>query len=252
MARNWLRQALLPSEYWYFTVKRACEIANIMPTNHLPKSTTPFELVFGKPADYRQLFPMFSASYIKQAREHGTGKNKWKSQSLKCIAVGKCSDSNGILFYHPPSKQILTCGNGYKFDTFSPAGVQFDLKFDGNFVMSTESTTSAIHRPPSHEEGSTKYIQGEDTDSYIQVKILSAPIDDDTENYIVQEIQSGNIHEVLAEKILPSDPTADPTQITTSKPFPHLPWLYHDKKSNSVLTRPNATSETRTCSAKRK
>ena len=32
MARNWLTEELLPSKYWFFAVKRAAEIMNILPT----------------------------------------------------------------------------------------------------------------------------------------------------------------------------------------------------------------------------
>lgn len=41
--------------------------------------------------------------YIKQMRAEGHNKSKWKGQTLKCIAVGKCSDSDSILFttLHP-------------------------------------------------------------------------------------------------------------------------------------------------------
>jgi hypothetical protein len=158
MARNWITQSLLLSEFWYFGIKRAYEVCNILPTTHIPnKTTTPFELMFNKSVDYRQLFPMFSAAYIKHTRSQGTNKSKWQPQSLKCIAVGRCPTSNGILFYHPPSKQTLTCSDGYKFDMFSPSGLQFNLKFDSGFIFSTESTRAAIHRPPTHEEGTTAY-----------------------------------------------------------------------------------------------
>jgi hypothetical protein len=102
--------------------------------------------VLRKPADYQQLFPMFSTLYIKQVREQGTGKNKWSSQSLKCIKVGQFPDSNGLLFNHPHHR------DSYKFDSFSPSGIKFELKFDTGFIFSTESTTAVIHCPPTHEE----------------------------------------------------------------------------------------------------
>ena len=58
MARNWMRGALLPSKYWWFALRRACEVKNILPTTHIPNIlTTPIELVHHKKSDYRQLFP---------------------------------------------------------------------------------------------------------------------------------------------------------------------------------------------------
>ena len=53
IARNWMTSNLLPSHYWYFTVKQACKIDNIMPTKHIKNViTTPHELVFGTKVDY--------------------------------------------------------------------------------------------------------------------------------------------------------------------------------------------------------
>ena len=34
MARNWLSSSALPSQYWWFAVKRATEVANVLPTFH--------------------------------------------------------------------------------------------------------------------------------------------------------------------------------------------------------------------------
>ena len=105
--RNWLTSQLLPSEFWYHGVKRAVEVGNILPTSHIKtKITTPFEIVYGKKVDYRQLFPMFSCAYIKQETEQGgRHKSKFKSQSLKCIIVGKDTKSDGFIFITlPPNK----------------------------------------------------------------------------------------------------------------------------------------------------
>jgi hypothetical protein len=52
LARNWLTSSMLPSKFWFYAIKRACEICNIMPTNHLPEVTTPFTLMFNKKVDY--------------------------------------------------------------------------------------------------------------------------------------------------------------------------------------------------------
>ena len=60
MTRNWLTSAQLPSKYWYFGVKRACEVLNILPSKKNGKVTTPYQLVHGKKVDYRNLFPMFT------------------------------------------------------------------------------------------------------------------------------------------------------------------------------------------------
>ena len=72
MSRNWLTSSLLPSKYWYYAVKDAVEISNIMPTTHIKtKTTTPHELLYQEKVAYRCLSPMFSVTYIKQEQEQG-------------------------------------------------------------------------------------------------------------------------------------------------------------------------------------
>ena len=77
MSRNWLTSSLLSSKYWYYAVKRAVEISNIMPTTHIKnKTTTIHELLYQEKVDYQCLFPMFSVAYIKQERKEGGATQK--------------------------------------------------------------------------------------------------------------------------------------------------------------------------------
>ena len=46
MARNWLRSSMLPAKYWWFALKRAVEISNIMPTKYGSNIATPHESLF--------------------------------------------------------------------------------------------------------------------------------------------------------------------------------------------------------------
>jgi deoxyuridine 5'-triphosphate nucleotidohydrolase len=234
MARNWLSSSMLPVEYWYFAIKRACEVSNMLPIKKNGKLTTPYELVYNKKVDYRALFPLFSIAYIRQHREEGQDKNKWTSKSLKCVLVGKCNKSDSLLFYHPPSKQTLSCSDGYRFDTFSPAGPQFGKHYDGDFIFNIKSSMDAIHKPPTHESNSTVYVQIDG--AYKEAKVLNIPINDDSEPYTIQEVNTGEIHQMLAEEILDHDPSATPTDIPTSNiPFPHLQWLQNGEKVTLFL-----------------
>ena len=54
MARNWLHSSMLPTTYWYFAIKRAVEVSNVMPIQFKNKQTitTPYERVFNKKVDY--------------------------------------------------------------------------------------------------------------------------------------------------------------------------------------------------------
>jgi hypothetical protein len=233
MTRNWLTSAQLPSKYWYFAVKRACEILNIMPIKIGAKLTTPFEEMYQEKVDYRNLFPMFSLAYIKQMRAEGHNKSKWKSHTLKCIAVGKCSDSDSLLFYHPPSKQTLSCANGYTFDTFSPVNQHFNEQFDANFTFNTQSDMDTIHRPPTHDKNKIVFYRNEGGD-YIKCKVVEQPYDEQAEPYTLQELISSNIIQKEASQVILHDPSA-PLQSTPTDTITNIPWLQHNAKVTMIL-----------------
>ena len=229
MSRNWLQSSLLPSTFWYFALRRATEISNISPIKVKNKVTTPFEAVYHNKVDFRQLFPMFSVSYIKQETEvGGTHKNKWSSQSLKTICIGTCPDSDGLLFYHPPSKSIISCADNYHFDTHLPSGPQFSQNFDGRFQFTTKSSNDIIHMAPTHEKNATIYIKRDDS-NYDDAVILQQPHDQESDPYIVQLRSSGDILQVMSDDIFDNNPTSDPS-LTDKSINGLLPWLTHDSK----------------------
>jgi hypothetical protein len=153
MAQNWLTSPMLPTKYWFFAIKRACKVSNLLPVKQNGKLTTLYELVYSKKVNYHSLLPMFSVAYIKQQQIHGQDKNSWSSKSLnKCILVGKCDKSDSLLFHHPPSKQTLSCADGYRFDPHVVAGQHFKLYFEADFIFHTKSAMENIHCLSTHEE----------------------------------------------------------------------------------------------------
>ena len=119
---------------------------NILPTKHMKGIvTTPFEQVHKQKVDYRQLFPIFKKAYVKVENDKETSHlNSYKSQTIKTICVGTCPDSDGLLFYHPKTKRVITAADGYKFDVRLPSGPQFNEKFDGDFYIN-QCSKSPIH-----------------------------------------------------------------------------------------------------------
>ena len=130
----------------------------------------------------RQLFPMFSVAYIKQETNKGKHKSKWSSQSLKVICVGTDPQSDGLLFYHPVTKTLLSCADQYRFDTYLPAGPQFKESFDGRFQFHTKSALKNIHTAPSHESNDTVFYKIAD-DKYEKASIISSPFNEETDAY---------------------------------------------------------------------
>ncbi len=243
MARNWLRSAMLPTKYWYFAVKRACEVTNLLPVkDRNDKITTPYEMLFKKKVDYRVLFPMFSTAYIRYMNldadmyKDATINKKWASDSLKCIVVGTCATSDGLLFYHPPSKKTFSCADGYKFDTFAPAGIQFNERYDGTFTFALKSDTATSHIAPTHEKNATVYYHDKETNIYIPSKIITCPIDEEEEFYAIQEIESGAIHQVKAEEVLDHNPLGPMINDKDSDILADIPWVKDTAKATLYLS----------------
>ena len=179
MARNWIRSNLLPATFWWFAIKRAVEIQNILPVKLQTQITTPHELSTGQRVDYRCLFPLFATSYVRTSAGTPGRRNKWQSKTLKCIVVGKCDKSDGLLFYHPPSKQMITAANGYRFDTTHPSGPDFKLPYDQTFTFHTKGSLDYIHRPPTHEENDIVYASTDNGNTFQQARVLDTPINEE-------------------------------------------------------------------------
>ena len=233
MARNWLTEELLPSKYWFFAVKRAAEIMNILPTKHMKGIvTTPFEQVHKQKVDYRQLFPIFKKAYVKVEKDEETSHlNSYKSQTIKTICVGTCPDSDGLLFYHPKTKRVITAADGYKFDVRLPSGPQFNEKFDGDFYIS-RCSESPIHQAPAHETNDVCYVkQG---NNYKKGTILTIPFDDEQDPYHVQ-LDNNTILEVMSSRIHKSNPLVTPSD--KEEPVNHIyDWIQHQHKVTMILT----------------
>ena len=233
IARNWLTQELLPTKYWFFAIKRAAEIMNILPTKHENGIvSTPFEYVHKQKVDYRQLFPMFKKAYVKVENEKDGGhKNSFKTQTIKTICVGSCPNSDGLLFYHPRTKRVISAADGYKFDTRLPSGPQFDEKFDGDLDI-TKCSDQPTHQTPAHEENDTCFIKRQG--KYKKATVLQIPFNEDVDPYTVQ-FGSNEISEVMAKDIHHHDPT-EPTSDKNEPPNHLYKWVKDNQKVTLLLS----------------
>ena len=136
MARNWLASSLLPSSFWWHSVKRAAEVSNYLPIKLDNKHTTPHELVFGQKPDFQNLFPMFSVAYIDYEDPHTLN-----IQTAKTILIGRCDISHSLEFFHPHTQRILTSAV-YRVDETLTAGPSFGMAYDGGFYFHKFVNTS--------------------------------------------------------------------------------------------------------------
>ena len=147
MARAWVNQHLLPTEYWYHAIRRAVEVCNFLPVTANGVLTTPHELTHGTKPDLRNLFPLFSIAYIHRTRDGDTDRTRFAAQALRCIVIGSDPRSDGLLFYHPPTKQYMSSSD-YALDTTRPSGPAFSLLYDGGIFVGLYDKTKKNNLAP--------------------------------------------------------------------------------------------------------
>eukprot|EP00558_Chaetoceros_sp_UNC1202_P009040 CAMPEP_0197232302 /NCGR_PEP_ID=MMETSP1429-20130617/152_1 /TAXON_ID=49237 /ORGANISM="Chaetoceros sp., Strain UNC1202" /LENGTH=1842 /DNA_ID=CAMNT_0042690279 /DNA_START=1 /DNA_END=5529 /DNA_ORIENTATION=- len=232
MARGYLTKALLPSKFWYFAVRRAVEASNYFPCKANGTITTPHELAHGIKPDYRTLIPQFGVAYIRRKKDANINRGTFHSRSLKCIVVGQCQNSDSLIFYHPPSKQVLTSGD-YNFDNKLPSGPQFHLHYDGGIDYKLHEPGIARHRQLSHELEASVYAKHPESSKYEEAKILDIPINEDEEPYTVQFIETREIVQIQSQDILednPQTPITDDPEPSQPPAIPGIDWIKNGAK----------------------
>ena len=158
MARGWLNSALLPSQFWFYAIKRAVEVSNYLPIKSSGIITTPFELVHHVKPDIRTLIPMFSIAYIDKPLDNTSSRQSFHSQSLRVIVIGRSTTSNCVEFYDPPSKQVLKSAD-YRIDPTLAAGPIFNMNYDGGLFFNTYHNEADTHLMSTYALGSIVYVR---------------------------------------------------------------------------------------------
>jgi hypothetical protein len=145
MARNWLASAELPASFWFYAVRRAAKICNYFPSKlDSGTFTTPFELVHHCKPDLRVLFPMFGLAAVRRERVGDSRLNKFDSQSIPMIAVGRCQHSNGLQFYNPVNGSFVSSVD-YRFQPHTSSGARFGYKYQpGTFIYRLDESNSVF------------------------------------------------------------------------------------------------------------
>jgi hypothetical protein len=191
MARNWLASAELPSKFWYFAVKRAAEICNYFPIKvDNGEWTTPFMLAHKVKPDLRVLFKLFSVAAVRRERHGDVSLGKFESQSIPMIAVGRCSNSNGIQFYNPANGKFVSSID-YKFQLNVTSGAYFGLKYQpGVFIYRIDESSSVFS--PTYALDSSVYVHTHSPPSV--AKVVGIPTYN-TPNIYTVAFKDGSISE---------------------------------------------------------
>jgi hypothetical protein len=68
--------------------------------------STPLDLAHESKPDLRVLFQMFGLAAVHRERIGDSTLGKFTSQSIPMIAVGRCPNSTGLLFYNPVNSTL--------------------------------------------------------------------------------------------------------------------------------------------------
>ena len=224
MARSWLATSLLPSDFWWFALKRATEVSNYIPLKINGITTTPHQLTYNTKPDLRNLLPMFCVAYPKYKAENNTD-----MRTCKAILVGRSDRTHTYMFYHPNTKKIITTSECL-LDERLPAGPAFNLPYDGGLFFTKYCEQNIKTRPPTFAPESRPYIK--QNNSYLQVEVINVPLNDDS-IYTVQ-YPDGSIHQLHEQYLLPNNPNLDPQEHDPRlHTFPQ--WIKHGSKCTMFL-----------------
>ena len=186
LARSWMASHLLPTKFWYFSVKQAVQVCNYTPIKVKSKWTTAFEQMYQQKPDYRNLMPLFSVAYVKRKKDGTKHRSKAMSQTLRCICVGNDRKSDGLLFYYQDFKSLIGSAD-YTLDPIPPFGPACGIPYDGGVQFDLQCDGYYIHRPPAYQLHDTVYCTT--TDPHGIIKQISIKGNDVT--YLIKYITSG-------------------------------------------------------------
>ena len=202
MSRNWLASALLPSEFWWFAMRRATEVSNYLPLKVDNILTSPHQLMYKQKPDMRNLIPLFAVAYPEYP-----SKSSLDAQSCKAILVGKSKSTRAYEFYNPSTKNIITSSN-FKIDERLTSGPAFGLPYDGGLHFNKYCQYNDSIRPPQFSPETEVFIR-QPENKYIKAQIIAIP-KTDTNIYTIQ-YNDGSIHEIHETFISGNDPTISPS-----------------------------------------
>jgi len=143
MTRNWLASAELPSSFWFYAVRRAAEVCNYFPMSLEDGiMSTPFEIAHHVKPDLRLMFKPFALAAVRRERNGDATLQKFDSQSLPMIVLGRCPVSNGLQFYNPVNGSIVSSID-YTIQHHVTSGSKFGYKYQpGTFVYRLDESTT--------------------------------------------------------------------------------------------------------------
>jgi hypothetical protein len=127
---------------------------------------------------------------VHRERHGDVSLGKFESQSIPMIAVGRCSNSNGIQFYNPANGTFVSSID-YKFQLNVTTGAYFGLKHQpGVFIYRLDESSSVFS--PTYALDSSVYVHTHSPPSV--AKVVGIPTYN-TPNIYTVAFKDGSISE---------------------------------------------------------
>ena len=202
MSRSWLTSHLLPSKFWWWSLKRATELSNYLPIKIDNKLTTPHEEVYKVKPDYRNILPQFSIAYLNRVRDGNIDRKSTDSHSIRAILIGRDPKSAAFQFLRPGTKKTLT-SDSFTLDDTLPAGPTFGLTYDGGLYFNRYCEFNDKLRPPMFTPNQPIFVNALDPPQ--QATILTVPTSHVDPVYTVQ-LSDQSIHQFTEDMLTDINP----------------------------------------------
>jgi hypothetical protein len=101
MSRAYLTKKQMPRTFWYYPIKHAAWMMNMIPGKYHGKLASPFMLVHGACPDPRTWLPLFLLCYFHHEKDSNASRSKSQAHTMDGIIIGRSPTSNAILVYNP-------------------------------------------------------------------------------------------------------------------------------------------------------
>ena len=101
MSHAYLTKKQMPRTFWFYAVKHAVRMMNMIPGRYNNKLASPFMLVHGVRPDPITWLPIFSICYFHHEKDSDASRSKTQAHTLDGIILGRSPTSNAIPVYNP-------------------------------------------------------------------------------------------------------------------------------------------------------
>jgi hypothetical protein len=149
MSRAYLTNKQMPCSHWYFAIKQAACMINMIPGKYKSKLVLPFMLAHGVCPDQRAWLPLFSICYFHHTKDSNTLRSKNQAQTLDGIIIGCLLMSTGILIYNPRNQKYYK-PDSYQLDSYHLlSSVYSTIRYQGGLFVSLHCNETATISEPS-------------------------------------------------------------------------------------------------------